>query len=87
MFGTDDSSVCQRPSSPEKEEESDAQEDEQEQVTDPIANASSGREEADDIAGLDVSTEDLRDGEVTKVLDMDIKPSDSVDEDVSETAA
>ncbi|KAF7669326.1 hypothetical protein LDENG_00203450 [Lucifuga dentata] len=83
QLSVDNSSIGQRPSTPEKKEESDIQETEQEQPVDLITTT------VDDISGLDVTTEILRDNGTPNMLDIDINPSDSdlIEENVSETAA
>ncbi|KAM8823234.1 Golgi reassembly-stacking protein 1-like isoform 2-T2 [Spinachia spinachia] len=60
----DISSFDQRPLSPEREEESDPQEAEQEEVIHQIADTSLSRETGDDLAGLEVSTENPSDASI-----------------------
>ncbi|XP_074477620.1 Golgi reassembly-stacking protein 1-like [Sebastes fasciatus] len=81
----DTSSFDQRPSSPEREEESDIQETEQEGVIDRITATS-----PDDLTGLEVTTEILSDASIPEVQETRSEPSSSVniiEEETSETAA
>ncbi|KAM6908454.1 Golgi reassembly-stacking protein 1-like [Lycodopsis pacificus] len=86
----DTSSVDQRPSSSEREEESDIQETEQEDVIDRITNTSLSRETADDLAGLEITTENPSDASIPEVQNSSSEPSGSVnmmEEDTAEPAA
>ncbi|XP_068588461.1 Golgi reassembly-stacking protein 1-like [Cebidichthys violaceus] len=86
----DTSSVDQRPSSPEREEESDIQETEQEGVIDRITNTSLSREAADDLAGLEITAENPSDASIPEVQNASSEPSGSVniiEEETAETAA
>lgn len=86
----DTSSADQRPSSPEREEESDIQETEQEDVIDRITNTSLSRETADDLAGLEITTENQSDASIPEVQNSSSEPSGSVnmmEEDTAEPAA
>ncbi|XP_075936529.1 Golgi reassembly-stacking protein 1-like [Anarhichas minor] len=86
----DTSSVDQRPSSPEREEESDIQETEQEDVIDRITNTSLSRETADDLAGLEITTENPSDASIPEVQNSSSEPSGSVnmmEEEAAEPAA
>lgn len=88
---TDTSSFDQRPSSPEREEGSDIQETEQEHVIDLITTTSPSRETAvDDLAGLQITTENLSDASIPEVQDTRSEPLSSVnikEEEALETAA
>ncbi|XP_034415462.1 Golgi reassembly-stacking protein 1-like isoform X2 [Cyclopterus lumpus] len=84
----DTSSVDQRPSSLERDEDSDIQETEREDVFDPITHTSLSRE--DDLAGLEVTTEHLSDASIPEVQNTGSEPSSSVNiivEETTETAA
>ncbi|XP_051266556.1 Golgi reassembly-stacking protein 1 [Dicentrarchus labrax] len=86
----DTSSVDQRPSSPEREDESDTQETEQEPVIDMITAASPSKEIADDLIGLEVTTENLSGLSIPEVQDTSYEPSSSASimvEEKSETVA
>ncbi|XP_076577681.1 Golgi reassembly-stacking protein 1-like [Chaetodon auriga] len=86
----DTSSVDQRYSSLEREEDSDTQQTEQEHVTDMITTASPSRETADTLVGLEVTTESLSDPSIPEVQDTSSEPSRSAnitEEQTSETAA
>lgn len=86
----DTSSVDQRPSSPEKEEESDTQEAEQGHVIDMITNTPPSRESVDDLVGLEVTTENLSDPNIPEGQDTGSEPSSAAnikEEEISETAA
>lgn len=65
----DTSSVNQRSSSPEREEELDIEEMKQEGIIDRIATTSPSTETADDLAGLEVTTEILSDASIPEVQD------------------
>ncbi|XP_040023610.2 Golgi reassembly-stacking protein 1 isoform X1 [Gasterosteus aculeatus] len=92
-YGDDSSDPCsldissfdQRPLSPEREEESDPREAEQKEVTHQIANTSLSRETGDDLAGLEVATEDPSDASIPEVQNTRSEPSVNVIEE--ETAA
>ncbi|XP_068438019.1 Golgi reassembly-stacking protein 1-like [Clinocottus analis] len=84
----DTSSVDQRPSSLERDEESDIEEAEREDVIDPITRTTLSRE--DDLVGLEVTTEHLSDASIQEVQNTSSEPSSSVsvlEEETSETAA
>ncbi|KAK9527694.1 hypothetical protein VZT92_014234 [Zoarces viviparus] len=83
----DTSSVDQRPSSPEREEDSDIQETEQEDVIDRITNTSLSRETADDLAGLEITTENPSDASIPEVQNSSSEPSGSVNMMEEETAS
>lgn len=87
---TDTSSVDQRPSSPEREEDSDTQETEQAHVIDMISTVSLSAGIADDLVGLEVNTEILSDHSIPEVRDTGSEPSSSAktkEEETSEAAA
>lgn len=84
----DTSSVDQRPSSLERDEESDIEETEREDVIDPITRTSLSRE--DDLGGLEVTTKHLSDASIPEVQNTSSEPSGSVsiiEEETAETAA
>ncbi|TKS87696.1 Golgi reassembly-stacking protein 1 [Collichthys lucidus] len=86
----DTSSVDQRPSSPEREEDSDTQETERAHVIDMISTVSLSAGIADDLAGLEVNTEILSDRSIPEVQDTGSEPSSSAktkEEETSEAAA
>ncbi|XP_044032552.1 Golgi reassembly-stacking protein 2-like isoform X2 [Siniperca chuatsi] len=86
----DTSSVDQRPSSLEREEESDTQETGQGHVIDLIATTSPTRETADDLVGPEVTTENLSDTSLLEAQDTSSEPSSSaniMEEETSETTA
>nr|XP_046227929.1 Golgi reassembly-stacking protein 1-like [Scatophagus argus] len=86
----DNPSVDQRPSSPEREEDPDTKETEQGCLVDAIATASPSRETADDLIGLEVTTENLSDSSIPEARDTTSEPSSPVnimEEKTSETAA
>ncbi|XP_054479100.1 Golgi reassembly-stacking protein 1-like isoform X2 [Anoplopoma fimbria] len=86
----DTSSFDQRPPSPEREEESDIQETEQEDIIDRITHTSLSRETLDDLAGLEVTTDNLSDTSIPEVQNTSSEPSSSVnimEEETAETAA
>ncbi|XP_035511442.1 Golgi reassembly-stacking protein 1-like [Morone saxatilis] len=82
----DTSSVDQRPSSPEREDESDTQETEQGPVLDMITAASPSKEIADDLVGLEVTTENLSGLSIPEVQDTSYEPSSSASVTVEETS-
>lgn len=89
-FFTDTSSVAQRPSSPEREEESDTQETERGRVSDLITTTSPSSETVDDLVGLEVTTENPSDTSIPEVQDTSSEPSSSaniMEEETSATAA
>ncbi|XP_070709115.1 Golgi reassembly-stacking protein 1-like isoform X2 [Pempheris klunzingeri] len=86
----DTSSVDQRPSSPEREEESDNQETEQGRVIDLFTTTSPSREAADDHASLEVNTESPSATNIPEEQNAGSEPSSSAkitEEEISETAA
>ena len=90
---TDTSSFDQRPSSPERDEGSDIQETEQQHVIDLITNTAPSRETAaaaDDLAGLEFTSESLSDASIPEVQDTISEPFSSVnikEEEAQETTA
>ncbi|XP_070784179.1 Golgi reassembly-stacking protein 2-like [Enoplosus armatus] len=84
----DTSSVDQRPSSPEREDEPDTQETEQGRVIDLITTTPPSRETADDLVGLEVTTENLCDTSLPEVQDTSSEPPSSakIMEETPETA-
>lgn len=85
---SDTSSVDQRPSSPERGEHSDTKETEPGCFID-FTTASPSRETADDLGGLEITTENLSDPGIPEVQDTSSEPSSSANiaEEMSETAA
>ncbi|XP_044196227.1 Golgi reassembly-stacking protein 2-like isoform X1 [Thunnus albacares] len=77
QYSLDTSSADQRPSSPEKEEESDLQETVQGHGLDLITSTSPNSEGGDDIIGLEVTTENLSDTSIPEVQDTNSDPSSS----------
>lgn len=87
---TDTSSVDQRPSSPEREEESDTQETERGRVIDLITTTSPSSKAADDLVGLEVATENPSDTSIPEVQDTSSEPLSSaniMEEEMSDAAA
>ncbi|TDG97267.1 hypothetical protein EPR50_G00224990 [Perca flavescens] len=86
----DTSSVDQRPSSPEREEDSDIQETEPEGVIDRVTTTSPSRETADYLTGLEVTTENLSDASIPEVQKTSSEPLSSentMEEETWKTAA
>ncbi|KAA8580725.1 Golgi reassembly-stacking protein 1 [Etheostoma spectabile] len=73
----DTSSVDQRPSSTEREEDSDIQETEPEGVIDRVTTTTPIRETADYVAGLEVTTENLNDARIPEVQKTTSEPLSS----------
>ncbi len=87
---TDTSSFAQRPSSPEREEESDTKETEPGRVIDLITTTSPSSEAAGDRVGLEVAAESPSDTSIPEVQGTSAEPSSSaniLEEETSETAA
>lgn len=87
---TDTSSVDQRPSSPEREEDSDIQETEPGGVIDRVTTTSPSRETADYLTGLEVTTENLSDASIPEVQKPSSEPLSSentMEEETWKTAA
>ncbi len=90
LFFTESSSVEQRPSSPEKEEDSPAPETERGRVIDMITTASPSRDTVDDLVSLEVTTENLSDLTIPEVQDTKSElssPSNTTEEEMSAAAA
>ncbi|KAM7369863.1 hypothetical protein PAMP_011153 [Pampus punctatissimus] len=87
QYSLDTSSADQRASSPEKEEESDLQEAVQGRDLDLITSTSPNSEGADNIIGLEVTTENLSDTSIPQVQDTNSEPSSSANIMAEETSA
>ncbi|XP_042366569.1 Golgi reassembly-stacking protein 1-like isoform X2 [Plectropomus leopardus] len=84
----DTSSVDQRPSSPKMKEDSDIQETQQEHVIDLIA--APPRENADDLVGLEVTTENLNEASIPDLqgtISEPLSPANIMEEETPEAAA
>ena len=89
LFFTDTSSADQRPSPPEKEEESDLQQTVHGHVLDLITSTSPNSEGVDDIIGLEVTEENLPDTSIPEVQDNNSEHSSSaqiMEKETSESA-
>lgn len=89
QYSLESSSVDQRPSSPEREEDSFTKETEQGHVVDVITTASQSTEAVDDLVSLEVTKENLSDSGIPGVQDTSTEPSSpaNTEEETSEAAA